>query len=53
MTENSEEGLYRGLKRLLDDPELLAHYKRMARERGKRFNTKETVDAVQEMLLSL
>ena len=53
VTENSEEGLYRGLKSLLDDPKLLNHYKEMALERGKKFNTQETVDAVQEMFLSL
>ena len=53
VTENSEEGLYRGLKSLLDDPELLTHYKKMARVRGKKFNTQETVDAVEEMLLNL
>ena len=53
VTENSEEGLYQGLKRLLDDPALLAHYKAKAAERGKSFSTKSTVKAVEEMLLSL
>ena len=53
VTENSEEGLYRGIKELLDDPALLAHYKDKAAERGKSFSTKSTVKAVEEMLLSL
>lgn len=53
VTENSEEGLYQGIKRLLDDPALLAHYKAKAAERGKSFSTKSTVKAVEEMLLSL
>ena len=51
VTENSEEGLYRGIKALLDDPALLAHYKAKAAERGKSFSTKSTVEAVEEMLL--
>ena len=53
VTENSEEGLYQGIKSLLDDPALLAHYKGKAAERGKSFSTKSTVEAVEEMLLSL
>lgn len=53
VTENSEEGLYQGIKRLLDDPALLAHYKAKAAERGKSFSTTSTVEAVEEMLLSL
>lgn len=53
ITENDEEALYRGIKRLLDDPALLAHYKEMAALRGKTFSTKNTVRAVEDMLLSL
>ena len=53
VTENSEEGLYRGIKALLDDPALLAHYKAKAAERGKSFSTAETVKAVEQMLLDL
>lgn len=53
VTENSEEGLYRGIKSLLDDPELLAYYKRKAEERGRSFSTETTVKAVEDMLLSL
>ncbi len=53
VTENSEEALYEGIKSLLDNPELLKHYKERAIERGKFFSTKKTVKAVEDMLLSL
>lgn len=53
VTENDEEALYRGIKRLLDDPELLAHYKMQAGLRGKAFSTENTVNAVEQMLLTL
>ena len=53
VTENDEEALYRGIKRLLDDPALLAHYKERAAQRGKTFSTENTVKAVEEMLLNL
>lgn len=53
VTENDEEALYQGIKRLLDNPALLAHYKEMAIERGKSFSTENTVKAVENMLLSL
>ncbi len=53
VTENTEEALYQGIRRLLDDPSLLAHYKEQALLRGKDFDTVKTVRAVEEMLLSL
>jgi hypothetical protein len=53
ITDNDEEALYRGIKSLLDDPALLAHYKKQAAMRGKDFSTEMTVQAVEEMLLSL
>lgn len=53
VTENSEVALYRGIKRLLDDPALLAHYKKQAKIRGKTFSTENTVRAVEKMLMSL
>ena len=53
VTENDEEALYQAIKRLLDDPALLACYKEKAAQRGKVFSTKRTVKAVEEMLLSL
>ncbi len=53
VTENSEEALYEGIKRLLDDPALLAHYRKQAALRGERFSTEKTVKAVEDMLLGL
>lgn len=53
VTENNEEALYQGIKRLLDDPALLAYYKKQASLRGKIFSTENTVKAVEKMLLSL
>lgn len=51
VTENSEEALYFGIKKLLDDSALLEHYKTWAVKRGKLFRTEETVKAVENMLL--
>ena len=53
VTENDEQALYHGIKRLLDDPQLLAHYKEKAAIRGKTFSTENTVRAVENMLLNL
>ncbi len=53
VTENDEDALYRGIKKLLDDPALLAHYREKAAERGTYFRTEETVRAVEQMLLGL
>lgn len=53
VTENNEEALYKGIKRLLDSPELLRYYAEKASQRGKMFSTENTVKAVEEMLLSL
>ena len=53
VTENDEEALYQGIKGLLDDPQLLAHYKEKAAQRGKTFSTENTVRAVEEMLENL
>lgn len=53
VTENSKEGLYKGIKCLLDNPDLLDYYRRQAGIRGKSFSTQNTVKAVEEMLLGL
>lgn len=53
VTENSEEGIYNGLKQLLSNKDLLGHYKKQAEIRGKKFSTKNTVLAVEEMLENL
>ena len=53
VTDNDDEALYEGMKKLLSDPQLLAYYKERAAERGKTFSTENTVKAVENMLLSL
>ena len=53
VTENNDEALYRGIKSLMEDPALLAHYKEKAAERGKIFSTEKTVQATEEMLKEL
>ena len=53
VTENSEDGLYEGIKEMLSNSEMLAKYKEKAKIRGKRFSREQTVQAVEEMLLSL
>ena len=53
VTDNDDEALYRGIRRLLDDPNLYAHYKVKAAQRGKTFSTDNTVRAVEDMLESL
>ena len=53
VTENNEEALYQGVRRVLDDPALLAYYKKMAAERGKIFDTTSTVKAVEKMLMAV
>ena len=51
ITENDEDALYEGIRRLVDDPTLLAHYRKQAAERGKSFSTENTVRAVEELFL--
>ncbi len=53
VTKNDDDALYKGIKCLLDDKELLLHYKIKAKERGKTFSTENTVRAVENMLESL
>ena len=53
VTDNNKDALYQGIRRLLDDPALLAHYREKALERGRAFDTKTTVKAVEDMLLGL
>ena len=53
VTKNDDDALYQGIRSLLDDPKLLAMYKKQAALRGQDFSTSETVAAVQNMLLNL
>lgn len=53
VTENDEDALYEGIKKILTTPDLLEAYAAKAKERGKAFSTEKTVKAVEEMLESL
>lgn len=53
IVKNEEEALYQGIKKLLEEPELLAQYRRKAKERGGIFSTAQTVRATEAMLKSL
>lgn len=50
ITKNDDDALYQGIKRLIIDPALLAHYQEKAKERGKTFSTDNTVRAVEALL---
>lgn len=49
VTENNEEALYQGIKRILTEEGLLSYYAEKAVERGKFFNTENTTKAVENM----
>ena len=53
VTENDEDALYEGIKRMLTTPGMLEDYAKRAAERGKFFSTENTVKAVENMLESL
>lgn len=53
VTENSEEALYEGIKKMLTTPGMLEDYAKRAQERGKYFSTENTTQAVESMLESL
>lgn len=50
VVENSEEGLYKGIKQMLESAEVRNYYAEQAKRRGSKFKTKETVSAVEELL---
>lgn len=49
--ENNETALYDEIRGLLENPVLLAHYKKQAMIRGKDFSMEKTVRAAEEFLL--
>ena len=53
MTENSEEGVYNGLKQMLSNTELLNYYHKQAIIRSSKFSKLETVKAVENMFDTL
>lgn len=50
VTENNEEALYEGIKKMISDKKVFDYYKKQAKTRGNKFSTSETVKAVEEML---
>lgn len=50
ITENSDRGLLEGLKRILDEPDVLKDYKEKALERGKTFSNDEHTKEVEAIL---
>lgn len=53
VTENNEDALYEGIKKMLTTPGMLEEYAAKALERGKYFSTEKTTQAVEKMLLNL
>lgn len=53
VTENSEEGLYNGMKMILSNKDLLLHYHKKAEERALKFSKSKTIEAVENMLDNL
>lgn len=53
VTNNDEEALYIAIKSLLDNRQLFDYYIKKTKERGEVFSTKNTVNAVEEMFVSL
>lgn len=53
VVENSEAALFQGIKQLIDSPDLLSHYRKQAKLRGRRFQTIDTVQAVEQMLMEI
>lgn len=53
VVENSDEGLYRGIRKLLSNPQLLSHYKEKIKERRGFFSPTETLAAAEELFDNL
>jgi glycosyltransferase involved in cell wall biosynthesis len=53
VTENNEDALYEGIRKMLTMPNMLEDYAQKALERGKYFSTEKTTKAVEDMLLNL
>lgn len=53
ITENSTEGIYLGLKKLLDDRALLTHLEARARERGRDFRKEKLVQQTEDFFIDV
>ena len=53
ITDNNEDSLYDGIKKMIITPGMLDTYAKRANERGKMFRIDKTVKDVDDMLMSL
>lgn len=53
ITEDSVEGIYQGMKRMLEDPELRAHYAQKAAIRGRDFSKEKLVKQTEQFFEEL
>ena len=53
IVEDSEKGLYNGLKKLFDNPELVQQYEAAAKERGKKFSKRKVVELTENLFQKL
>ncbi len=53
ITDNDEESLYEGIRKIIGTDGLLDYYTKKAYERGQRFSTDKTIEAIEKMLLDL
>jgi glycosyltransferase involved in cell wall biosynthesis len=53
IVENDENDLYKGIRKMLNERNLLKHYKQMAIERGRSFTREKTIKEVEVMLDNL
>ncbi len=49
VTDNDEESLFLGMKKMLESDELKAHYRKQAEKRAEFFNTENTVNQAEEL----
>ena len=53
IVDNSEDGIYQGIKRFIDVKDLLRYYSKQAQIRGKFFSKNKRVKDIEETLISL
>jgi len=53
VVESSENGIYEGMKKMLDSPELLEYYKEKAIERAPFFETAKTVEQAENLFIKV
>ena len=51
ITEDSVQGIYEGIKKMLDDPALMAHYAAAAKERGLQFSGSTILKQTEDFFL--